>query len=82
MSHYSNSYYTATMRYASPRPTLIGNVQADVCVIGGGLAGLSTALELVSRGRSVVLLEAARVAWGASGRNGGFVLQEIGRAHV
>ena len=75
MSHYSNSYYTATMRYASPRPTLIGNVQADVCVIGGGLAGLSTAWELVSKGRSVVLLEAARVAWGASGRNGGFVLQ-------
>lgn len=75
MSTYNNNYYTTTMRHAAQRPALSGNVQADVCIIGGGLAGLSTAWELLSRGRSVVLLEAARVAWGASGRNGGFVLQ-------
>lgn len=75
MFSYNNNYYTATMLAATERAPLSGHVQADVCVIGGGLAGLSTAWELVSRGKSVVLLEAARVAWGASGRNGGFVLQ-------
>ncbi len=46
---------------------------ADVCVIGGGLAGLSTALELARGGQQVIVLEAERTAWGASGRNGGFV---------
>ena len=45
----------------------------DVCVVGGGLAGLTTALELARRRRSVLLLEAQRIGWGASGRNGGFV---------
>jgi gamma-glutamylputrescine oxidase len=75
MPTYINNYYTATMRPAPERAALSGNSQADVCVIGGGLAGLSTAWELISRGRSVTVLEAARVAWGASGRNGGFVLQ-------
>lgn len=75
MHTYNNNYYTATMQYAPQRAALAANVQADVCIIGAGLAGLSTAWELVSRGRSVVLLDAGRVAWGASGRNGGFVLQ-------
>lgn len=75
MFSYIDNYYTATMRTAAPRAPLHGKVSVDVCVIGGGLAGLSTAWELVSRGKSVVILEAARVAWGASGRNGGFVLQ-------
>ena len=53
--------------------SLTGRVEADVCVIGGGLAGLTTALELSRRGIPVVMLEARRIAWGASGRNGGFV---------
>lgn len=75
MYTYNNNYYTATMHETTERAALSGNVQADVCVIGAGLAGLSTAWELVSRGQSVVLLDAGRVAWGASGRNGGFVLQ-------
>lgn len=75
MAAYSNNYYTGTMRATTQRAPLLGDVAADVCVIGGGLAGLSTAWELLARGRSVVLLEANRVAWGASGRNGGFVLQ-------
>ena len=75
MPGYSDTYYTATLRPAPPRPALIGNTHADVCVVGGGLAGLSTAWELLARGKSVVLLEAARLAWGASGRNGGFVSQ-------
>lgn len=55
------------------RPPLRGDVEADVCVVGGGLAGLSTALGLAERGIKVVLIEAQRVGWGASGRNGGFV---------
>ena len=46
---------------------------AEVCIVGGGLAGLNAALELARAGRTVAVLEARRVAWGASGRNGGFV---------
>lgn len=54
-------------------PPLHSRTEADVCVIGGGLAGLTTAHHLASAGRKVVLVEARRVGWGASGRNGGFV---------
>ena len=54
-------------------PSLDGDEQADVCVIGGGYTGLSTALHLRQKGYDVVLLEAERVGWGASGRNGGHV---------
>ena len=51
---------------------------ASATVVGGGLAGLSAALELAERGYSVVLLEAQRLGWGASGRNGGQVLPGFG----
>lgn len=67
------TWYEATAERGPARPTLTGAHAADVCVIGAGLAGLTTALELARRGKSVVLLEAKRIAWGASGRNGGFV---------
>ncbi len=67
------TWYEATTERGSPRAALRGAVTADVCVIGGGLAGLTTALELSRRGKKVVLLEAKQLAWGASGRNGGFV---------
>ena len=67
------TWYEATAQRGMPRPSLRGREEADVCVIGGGLAGLTTAVELARRGVSVVLLEARRIAWGASGRNGGFV---------
>ena len=69
----TETWYEATATRGPPRPPLSGEVEADVCVIGGGLAGLTTALELARRGKSVVLLEAKRIAWAASGRNGGFV---------
>ena len=65
------SYYAATAHPAPPRPPLDGDVRADVCVVGAGIAGCSTALDLAARGYRVVLLESQRVGWGASGRSGG-----------
>jgi glycine/D-amino acid oxidase-like deaminating enzyme len=70
---YIDSYYAATLPARAPRPSLQEGLEAEVCVIGGGLAGLTAARELAQRGRDVVLLEARRVGWGASGRNGGSV---------
>jgi gamma-glutamylputrescine oxidase len=70
----SASYYEASVVRPAPLPPLAGSVRADVCVVGGGLAGLSAALELAARGYSVALLEARRIGWGASGRNGGQAL--------
>ena len=72
-SEYVDSYYSRTLTAATGWPELDERLTAEVCVIGGGLAGLNTALGLAERGRRVVLLEAHRVGWGASGRNGGFV---------
>ncbi len=65
------SYYAATANDRRERPALSGEARADVCVIGGGFTGLSAALHLAERGYDVALLEAERLAWGASGRNGG-----------
>jgi glycine/D-amino acid oxidase-like deaminating enzyme len=71
---YGGSWYAATMVAAPPRPALTVDVDVDVCVIGGGLAGLTTAREIARSGWSVALLEADRIAANASGRNTGFVL--------
>ena len=65
------SYYAASAHPTPARPVLDGDVHADVCVVGGGIAGCSAALELAERGYQVVLLEARRIGWGASGRSGG-----------
>lgn len=73
IADYIDSYYTRTRAEDVRRLTLDGAVEAETCVIGGGLAGLATALGLARKGRSVVLIESRRVGWGASGRNGGFV---------
>ena len=73
MTGYADTYYARTLAEASPCPALEGRETADAVVVGGGLAGLTAALELARAGRSVVVLEAERVGWGASGRNGGFV---------
>ena len=75
---YGDSWYAATMVEAPPRPSLSLDLDVDVCVIGGGLAGLTTAREVARRGWSVVLLEAGRLAQSASGRNTGFVLPGFG----
>lgn len=68
-----NSFYAATADAALTFPRLLGDTEADVCIIGGGYTGLTSALYLAERGYKVVVLEAARVGWGASGRNGGHV---------
>jgi glycine/D-amino acid oxidase-like deaminating enzyme len=71
LSH--DSYYCATAPGKAHAP-LAGNVDASVCIIGGGFAGLATAMSLIEQGeRDVVVLEAETVGHGASGRNGGFV---------
>jgi len=71
---YGSSWYYATKVASPPRGQLTVELDVDVCVIGGGLAGLTVAREVARRGWSVVVLEARRVAWNASGRNTGFVL--------
>lgn len=73
-----NSYYAASAPRVPVRAPLEGQVTADVCVIGGGFTGVNTALELAERGLSVVLLEAQRIGWGASGRNGGQLIRGLG----
>ncbi|MGR3992173.1 MULTISPECIES: NAD(P)/FAD-dependent oxidoreductase [Pseudomonas] len=77
-SQHAASYYAATARSSAPYPALQEQLSADVCVVGGGLTGVNTALELAERGLSVILLEARRIGWGASGRNGGQLIRGIG----
>jgi len=71
MQGHPNSWYAASANPAPAHPRLEGEVSTDVCVVGGGFTGLSAALHLAERGYDVVLLEAERIGWGASGRNGG-----------
>ncbi|WP_025769860.1 NAD(P)/FAD-dependent oxidoreductase [Thioalkalivibrio sp. HK1] len=70
-SDWPDSWYAATIPDPPPTPVLAGSHSADVCVVGGGYTGLSAAMYLAERGYSVILLEAHRCGWGASGRNGG-----------
>src|SRR6266481_3667531 len=72
-SDYAPSWYAGTAAGAFERPQLTFDLDVDVCVIGGGLAGLTAAREVARRGWSVAVVEARRVAWNASGRNSGFV---------
>ncbi|MEP5766060.1 MAG: FAD-binding oxidoreductase [Halieaceae bacterium] len=66
-----DSWYAASANQALSFPQLKGELEVDICIVGGGYTGLSSALHLRDKGYSVALLEAERVGWGASGRNGG-----------
>jgi gamma-glutamylputrescine oxidase len=79
MTNLAPSYYEASL--TQPRvdyPAISGDISCDVCVVGGGFMGLHTALNLQEQGLKVVLLEANKIGFGASGRNGGHVIPEFG----
>lgn len=65
------SYYSASVERESDYPTLSGEHRVDVAIVGGGFTGVNTALELAERGYRVAIIEAHKIGWGASGRNGG-----------
>lgn len=68
------SYYAATANWQTDYPVLEGDHKADVCIVGAGFTGIRTALYLAEQGYTVAVIEARRVSWGASGRNGGQVI--------
>ena len=68
------SLWAVTATPAPATPPLSGDINADVCIVGGGFAGLSTALHLAEQGAKVAMLEAHEPGWGGSGRNGGQVI--------
>ena len=74
---HTNSYYAATVNAATDYAPLQGATEADVCVVGAGFTGIATALTLAERGYSVAVVEANRVGWGASGRNGGQLINGV-----
>jgi gamma-glutamylputrescine oxidase len=76
---YPQSYYAASRQPRVNYPALDGQVDTDICVIGAGYTGLSTALHLLEQGMRVTVLEAAQVGFGASGRNGGQIVNSYSR---
>ena len=83
MQPHTGSYYAATANEQTSYPPLQGDQQADVCVIGAGFTGIATALTLAERGYDVRVVEANKVGWGASGRNGGQMIGGIaGEKHL
>ena len=77
---HTQSWYAASANWQTSYAELLGDVVADVAVVGGGFSGVNTALELAERGYSVTLIEANRIGWGATGRNGGQVIGGIGHS--
>lgn len=77
-NQHAASYYAASANRTIALQPLGGELRADVCIVGGGFSGLNTAIELAQKGLSVVLLEARKVGWGASGRNGGQLIRGVG----
>ena len=74
---HTGSYYAATTNEVADYAPLHGDQSADVCVVGAGFTGISTALHLIERGYNVHVVEANKVGWGASGRNGGQLIGGI-----
>ena len=77
-AEHTTSYYAATAKSTGNYPTLDSAIEADIAVVGAGFSGVNTALELSERGYKVALLEANRLCWGASGRNGGQIIGGLG----
>ena len=75
---HADSYYAATKNIITDYPQLTDNKTVDVCIVGGGFTGVATALELAERGYRVAVVEARRIGWGATGRNGGQLIRGIG----
>ena len=76
-NEHTTSYYAASANARSEAPPLGEDIDADICVVGGGFSGLSTALHLAQNGHAVTLIEGARIGWGASGRNGGQIVNGL-----
>jgi gamma-glutamylputrescine oxidase len=74
---YPPSYYAASRNISRNPVQLVGDVEADICVVGAGYSGLSAALHLAEQGFNVVVVEGASVGWGASGRNGGQIVNGL-----
>ena len=74
---YPSSYYAATANPAPQRAPVQGTVDTDIGIVGAGYSGLSAGLHLAEKGYKVVLVEGARVGWGASGRNGGQIVNGL-----
>ena len=75
---HADSYYAATKNIITDYPQLTDHKTVDVCIVGGGFTGVATALELAERGYGVAVVEARRIGWGATGRNGGQLIRGIG----
>lgn len=75
--NHTTSYYAASANPSPERAELSGSNDVDICVIGAGYSGLSTALHLAEKGYKVAIIEGARVGWGASGRNGGQIVNGL-----
>ena len=79
-SEHAESYYAASASWQTGYPVFEGELSTDVVIIGGGFSGVSTAVELCEKGYKVALLEANRISWGASGRNGGQLIGGLGQS--
>ena len=77
-NEHAPSYYAASANWQTDYPKLEGDISADVVIVGGGFSGVATAVELCERGCKVALIEANRIGWGASGRNGGQIIGGYG----
>ena len=76
---HTSSYYAASANDKNIRPSLVGEISSDICIIGAGYTGLSTAIHLAESGFKVTVLEGSRVGFGASGRNGGQIVHSYSR---
>ena len=73
-SNHTGSYYAASINKETNYPELQGDHNADICIIGAGFSGVSAGLHLSELGYKVIIIEANKVGWGASGRNGGEII--------